>query len=435
MEAQRRIFMSLMEDHMDIVYGSCCGVDVHKKLIVACLRTGSRKKEIRNFGATTRELHEMAEWLKDNNCECVAMESTGSYWKPVYNVLEEMDLNPIVVNARHIKNIPGKKTDQQDADWICDLLRHGLLRASFIPDRRRRDIRELEAYLRSMKNERTAEANRLQKVFEGCNIKISGTISDVLGKSGMRLLDEYLKTGSITAERIAQMRNEGLISHLIKASNEDIARDFEGTVSDVSRILLLEIVSRIKDLDERIDRIQKALTQAQDDKEREASKAIQILPGIAEESSRIVVSVLGPSLQEFDSQKKLAAWAGVAPGNNESAGKRHSGRTTPGNKLLKSTLVQCAQAAVKKEDSFIYAKFNRLKPRLGYKKAIMAIAHTLLCLIWRILHDKMVYEDRGADYYDKRNVPKKINREIRKLAKLGVPAELLEPIKSQIPSA
>lgn len=423
-----------MEDHMDRIYGCCAGGDVHKKLLVVCLRKGKRK-EIKECGTDTCELRDMAEWLLESGCECFAMESTGSYWQPVYNVLEDAGLNLVVVNPRHMKNIPGKKTDQADADWICDLLRHGLLKPSYIPDRGRREKREAEQRLQSLKQMRASEVNRLQKTFEGCNVKISGTINDITGMSGRALLGEYLEKGTLTIERVQEMRAEGKIASNLKASDEQIVKDFQGSVSTLKRNLLLDILESIDSLDKRIASIRQAIEDELTVSESEAAKAITILPGIGDESARIIIDVLGPTLEQFETPAKLASWAGVAPGNNRSAGKNHSGRTTHGNKLLKTTLVQCANSGVRKKDSFFHAKYERLKIRMGHKKAIMAIAHTILCSIWRLLRQGIVYEDLGVDYYNKHGRERKINRTLKTLQRLGVDPELLIPIQKKILSA
>ena len=219
---------------MDKIYDKCCGIDVHKKLIVACFRCG-KKQEVREFGATTRELLELADWLKEGGCEMVAMESTASYWKPLYNILESSDLNAIVVNARHMKAVPGRKTDVKDAEWIADLLQHGLLQPSYIPDKDQRELRELVCYRKSLVGERTRELNRLQKMLEGANIKLSGTVSDINGKSARSIL-EYLLTGkSIDGAKYDEMYEQKIIAHNLKATKEQIVDDLNGFMSSLQR--------------------------------------------------------------------------------------------------------------------------------------------------------------------------------------------------------
>lgn len=260
---------------MDKIYDKCCGIDVHKKLIVACFRCG-RKQELREFGATTRELLTLADWLKEGDCEMVAMESTASYWKPLYNILESSDLNAMVVNARHMKAVPGRKTDVKDAEWIADLLQHGLLKASYIPDKDQRELRELVRYRKSLVGERTRELNRLQKMLEGANIKLSGTVSDINGKSARSIL-EYLLTGdSIDEVKYDEMYKQKVIAHNLKATKEQIIDDLNGVMSPLQRRMMKELLihldelnTHIKNLDDEIDNFMKP-------EEKQASQAIQV---------------------------------------------------------------------------------------------------------------------------------------------------------------
>ena len=232
---------------MDRIYDNCCGIDVHKKLIVACFRKGN-KQEIREFGATTRELLEMADWLKDGGCEMAAMESTASYWKPLYNILESSGLNAMVVNARHMKAVPGRKTDVRDAEWIADLLQHGLLQPSYIPDKEQRELRELVRYRKSLVGERTRELNRLQKMLEGANIKLSGTVSDINGKSARNIL-EYLLTGaSVDGQTYDEMYEQKIIAHNLKATKEQIIDDLNGVMSPLQRRMMKELLAHLDEL-------------------------------------------------------------------------------------------------------------------------------------------------------------------------------------------
>ncbi len=239
---------------MEVMYGVCCGVDVHKKILVCCLMRG-RKKEIREFGASTRELIELSSWLKENKCEMVAMESTASYWKPLYNILEAQDVKAMVVNAQHIKALPGRKTDTLDAEWIAELLRHGLLRASYIPPKPQRELRELLTYRKSLTVDATSEQNRIQKMLEGGNIKISGTISSIIGKSGQHLLSCLINGEAITADDIRGMINDGLISSRLKAEPEELADDLNGVLTPVQRKMISICLEHIAYLNKRIDEI------------------------------------------------------------------------------------------------------------------------------------------------------------------------------------
>ena len=403
---------------MDKVYDICCGIDVHKKLIVACLRNGN-KNAIREFGATTRELLSLADWLKESDCKMIAMESTASYWKPLYNILESSGLNAMVVNAHHMKAVPGRKTDVKDAEWIADLLQHGLLQASYIPDKDQRELRELVRYRKSLTGERSRELNRLQKMLEGANIKLSGTVRDINGKSARNLL-EYLITGERFDEaKFDEMYSKKVIAHNLKASKEQIIDDLNGVMSPLQRRMMKELLvhldelnAHIKNLDDEIDNLMKP-------EEKKASEAIQSIPGIGNTSAQAVVSVIGTNMNRFPTDSHIASWAGLCPGDHESAKKRKSGKTRKGNALLRSTLVTCAHSAVRNKQSYFYAQFMRISAHRGKKRAYVAVAHSMLIAIYHILKDGMVFKDLGADYYNQFNKERKINAYLKKLKALG----------------
>ena len=403
---------------MDKVYDICCGIDVHKKLIVTCLRNGN-KNAIREFGATTRELLSLADWLKKSDCKMIAMESTASYWKPLYNILESSGLNAMVVNAHHMKAVPGRKTDVKDAEWIADLLQHGLLQASYIPDKDQRELRELVRYRKSLTGERSRELNRLQKMLEGANIKLSGTVRDINGKSARNLL-EYLITGERFDEaKFDEMYSKKVIAHNLKASKEQIIDDLNGVMSPLQRRMMKELLvhldelnAHIKNLDDEIDNFMKP-------EEKKASEAIQSIPGIGNTSAQAVVSVIGTNMNRFPTDSHIASWAGLCPGDHESAKKRKSGKTRKGNALLRSTLVTCAHSAVRNKQSYFYAQFMRISAHRGKKRAYVAVAHSMLIAIYHILKDGMVFKDLGADYYNQFNKERKINAYLKKLKALG----------------
>jgi len=403
---------------MDKVYDICCGIDVHKKLIVACLRNGN-KNAIREFGATTRELLSLADWLKESDCKMIAMESTASYWKPLYNILESSGLNAMVVNAHHMKAVPGRKTDVKDAEWIADLLQHGLLQASYIPDKDQRELRELVRYRKSLTGERSRELNRLRKMLEGANIKLSGTVRDINGKSARNLL-EYLITGERFDEaKFDEMYSKKVIAHNLKASKEQIIDDLNGVMSPLQRRMMKELLvhldelnAHIKNLDDEIDNFMKP-------EEKKASEAIQSIPGIGNTSAQAVVSVIGTNMNRFPTDSHIASWAGLCPGDHESAKKRKSGKTRKGNALLRSTLVTCAHSAVRNKQSYFYAQFMRISAHRGKKRAYVAVAHSMLIAIYHILKDGMVFKDLGADYYNQFNKERKINAYLKKLKALG----------------
>ena len=410
---------------MDQIYDKCCGVDVHKKLIVACFKHG-RKQEIREYGATTRELLEMAGWLTEGGCEKVAMESTGSYWKPLYNILESSGLSAIVVNARHMRAVPGRKTDVSDAEWIADLLQHGLLKASFIPDKGRRELRELVGYRKSLIKEQASELNRLQKMLEGANIKISGTIKDINGVSGRNLLKALLSGEKFDLAKLTEMREKKLVANNLKASDEQLVDDLNGILTPLQkqmmRVMLKhidELAAHIKELDDDIDRHMK-------DEEKIAAARIQEITGIGNTSAEVVISVIGTDMSRFPTDAHLASWAGLCPGNNESAKKRKSGKTRKGNALLRSTLVVCAHSAVRNKKSYFFAQFQRISAHRGKKRAYVAVAHSMLIAIYHILRDGVPFRELGSDYYNQFNKERKINAYLKKLKALGweVPAAL-----------
>lgn len=410
---------------MEKIYETCCGIDVHKKLMVACLRKGNSICETRSFGATTDDLKELAAWLKENTCEIAAMESTASYWKPLYNILEEEGLNAIVVNASHVKQVPGRKTDVNDAQWLADLLQHGLLNPSFIPGKRQRELRELTTYRKSITAEKTRDLNRMQKVMEGGNIKLSGTLSDIKGKTASNLIKCVVSGETIDSEKYDQMYQEGLIAHNIKASKEQIIADMNGVFSDMQKALLKKMQERIdreiqdiKDLDTIID-------EAMTTEEKQACTMIQDIPGIGEVSSKLIVSVLGTDMSRFPDDNHISSWAGLCPGNNQSAGKRRSSKTTKGNNLLRSTLVICAHGAVKDKSTFYHAQYERIRKRRGNKRAIVAVAHSMLIAIYHMLKYGEGYKELGSDYYY-RYVDREaqVQTYIRKLNELGYAAKL-----------
>ncbi len=403
---------------MEKVYDICCGVDVHKKLIVACLRSG-RKNEIREFGATTRELLEMAAWLNEAKCEMTAMESTASYWKPLYNVLENWGLPVMVVNAHHMKAVPGRKTDVQDAEWIADLLQHGLLKASYIPGKEQRELRELVQYRKSLIEDRARELNRLQKMLEGGNIKLSGTVTQINGKSARNILNFITDGGYFDDAKYDEMLARKEIAHNLKASKEQIIDDLNGVLSPVQRRVMKELLSHLDELNEHIRNLDDDIDRFMKQEDQDAALAIQEIPGIAANSAQVIISVIGNDMSRFPSDRHISKWAGLCPGNNESANKRKSGKTTKGNKMLRTTLVNCAHSAVKVKTSYFSALFARISAHRGKKRAYVAVAHAMLIAIYHVLNDKVAFKDLGADYYNQFNRERKANGMLKKLKALG----------------
>ena len=403
---------------MEKVYDKCCGVDIHKKLIVACFKQG-RKQEIREFGATTRELLELTEWLAEGGCEQVAMESTASYWKPLYNILESTGLGAMVVNAQHMKAVPGRKTDATDAEWITDLLQHGLLKASFIPDKARRELRELVGYRKSLLKEQTAEVNRLQKVLEGANIKLSGTVSKINGKSGRNFLKTLLSGEKIDLAKITEMRRDKLIAANLKATDEQLVDDLNGVLSGLQKKMMRTMLTHIDELVKHIKELDAQIDQSMKDEEKIAAATIQEIPGIGNTSAETVIAVIGTDMSRFPTDGHISSWAGLCPGNNESAKKRKSGKTRKGNALLRSTLIVCAHSAVKVKSSYFYAQFQRISAHRGKKRAYVAVAQSMLIAIYHMLKDGTHFQDLGAEYYNQFNKERKINAYLKKLKALG----------------
>ena len=403
---------------MKKVYDNCCGIDVHKKLMVACFIHG-REQELREFGATTKELLELADWLHKGGCQMIAMESTASYWKPLYNILESTGLNAIVVNAQHMKAVPGRKTDAKDAEWIADLLQHGLLQASYIPDKAQRELRELVGYRKSLVADKSRELNRLQKMLEGANIKLSGSVAEINGMSSRKILEVILSGEKIDAEKLEQMKKDNLIAQNLKTPFSQLAQDLNGFITPVQYRMMRELLSHIDELDIHIQNLNNDINNHMRNEEKQAVEAIKTVTGIADTSAQAIIAVIGTDMGRFPTDGHISSWAGLCPGNNESAGKKHSGKTRKGNQLLRTTLVVCAHSAVKVKDSYFHAQFQRISVHRGKKRAYVAVAHSLLIAIYHVLKDGVEFKDLGAEYYNQFNKERKIKAYLKKLKALG----------------
>jgi len=412
----------------EVIYERCAGIDVHKRMIIVCLRIG-RKTQIREFGTLTHELREMTAWLKENGCQMAAMESTGSYWKPLYNIFEIEELPAMVVNAQHMKSVPGRKTDVKDAEWIAKLLSQGLLKPSFIPDREQRELRELTRFRKSQIEERARNLNRLQKMLEGANIKLASFVSDIDGKSATEFLELVIGKPDFTMEDVDSRRHGRL-----KASSEELFKSLEGIVTPIQRELFRHIMKVIREqtvqIEETDNLIKGYMTQAY----RDATAALTTIPGIGQISAQQIIAEIGYDMSRFPSAAHLCNWAGICPGNNKSAGKQKSGKTNYANKTLKSTLVQCAQAVKRNKKSFFSAQYQRLVVRRGKNRATVAVAHSMLIAIYCVLQGEK-FHDLGADYYTQFNREKKINSYIKQLEKLGVsiPDDVLQAATAEGP--
>lgn len=397
---------------MEVVYERCCGIDVHKKIIVACFKVAGKRQQLKEFGTMTQDIKDMVAWLQLENCQMVAMESTGSYWKPLYNIMEVLGLDVMVVNASHIKNVPGRKTDKKDAEWIAELLQHGLVKPSFIPDREHRELRELSRYRKSMVEERAREVNRLSKMLEGANVKLSSVASNINGKSSRRLID-ILLDGEVTASKVSSALDNSMMPKL-----DSIMHSIEGVITPTQKRLFKAVLSHIDDMTRRIEDLDDMIN---DEMKRydNAIKNLDDMPGIGIRSAQTILAEIGINMSRFPSAAHLASWAGLCPGNNESAGKRRSGKTNKGDKALKTTLIQCARAAAKSKDNFFRAQYDRLVVRRGSNRAAVAVAHSMIIAIYHMLKYNQPFKDNGADYYNQFNREKKIQSYINKLKTLG----------------
>lgn len=413
-------------DDDTLYYERCAGIDVHKNLLVVCLRIG-RKTESREFGTTTGEIREMVNWLKGNRCQMVAMESTGSYWKPLYNIFEQENLSAMVVNAYHIKNVPGRKTDWNDAFWIAKCLAQGLLKPSFVPDREQRELRDMTRFRKSQIEERSRNINRLQKFLEGANIKLGSWLSDIEGKSSSELLELIIGKEDFTLDDVRQRMHGRL-----KSSPEEIFASIEGYITSTQRKFLAHVMNIIKEQTRLIEITDEMIKASFSDEQKKAVEALDAIPGIGTVSAEQIVAETGTDMSCFRNQHAFSNWIGVAPGNNESASKRKSGKTTHGNKTLKSTLSQCAKSAVKNKKSFFSAQYARLVTHRGKNRATMAVAHSMAIAIYFVLSG-YGFKDLGSDYYNQFNREKKVNSHLKQLGKLGItlPDDVLDIIRVQ----
>jgi transposase len=394
----------------------CAALDVHKKTVMACARIvgpGGELSELTVELATmAADLLALRDWLRELGVTHVAMEATGVYWKPVYYALED-DFELLLVNARHVKNVPGRKTDTNDAQWLCQLLECGLLRASFVPPKPIRALRELTRYRKALIRERAREANRLQKVLEDAGIKLASVATDVLGVSGREMLQALL-SGTRDPEVLAELARGKL-----RAKLPELQRALAGNFQAHHALIVSQILAHLDYLDETIQTLTEEV-------ERRlvpfAHKAENLCttPGIAARSSQVILSELGPDMTRFASDRHAASWAAICSGNDESAGKRRSGKTRKGNPYLRAALIECANAAARTKNTYLRAQYEQIKRRRGHKKAIVAVAHSILIASYHILKDDVPYHDLGGDYFARRADPERIaKRLVAQLERLG----------------
>jgi transposase len=400
---------------MQVLHTHCAGLDVHKKTVVACLITptpqGGWQHEVRSFSTMTRDLLALSDWLLEARCTPVAMESTGEYWKPVFNILEA-HFEVLLVNAQHIKAVPGRKTDVKDAQWIAELLQHGLLRASFIPPVAQRELRELTRHRTTFVRERATLVNRVQKVLESANIKLASVATDVLGVSGRAMLQALsageTDTGAMAALAKGRLREKG----------EQLVQALEGRVQAHHRFVLGELLGQIDSLEDTIARFAQQI-EAYRVPFVEAVELLDTIPGVGQETAEVIVAEMGADMSRFPTARHLAAWAGLAPGNHESAGKQRTGRTRKGNQALRQGLIQAAHAAAHTKNTYLAAQYHRLAARRGSKRAIVAVAHSMLVIAYWLLSRHEPYRELGGDYFDRQRPAATAKRLVRRLENLG----------------
>jgi transposase len=400
---------------MQVLFAKSAGLDVHKKTVVVCvmltLPSSEVSKHVRTFATTTESLLALADWLTSQHVTHVAMESTGIYWRPVFNILEGA-FSVVLVNAQHMKTVPGRKTDVKDSEWLADLLRHGLLKASFIPPQPIRDLRDLVRYRKSLIQERSREINRVQKVLETANIKLSSVVSNVMGASGRSMIQALL-SGEQSPEVLAELA-QGSLHKKIPQLREALL----GRVDAHHQLLLSHLLAHISFLDQTIFHLFfqiRSYLQPYD----EAVELLVSIPGIAAETAACILGEIGVDMSCFPSAAHLASWAGVCPGNRQSGGKRLSGRINQGNKRLKAALAEVVWVLSHMKDNYLSAQYHRLARRLGKQKAVMAVAHSLLVIIYHMLRDKQPYRDLGATFFETREKERVVKGALRRLEGLG----------------
>jgi transposase len=408
---------------MEVVHPRCCGLDVHKRTVVACVLLtaddGTVRKQIRTFGTMTADLLALADWLAGLEVTHVALESTGVYWRPVFNILED-GRSVLLVNPQHIKAVPGRKTDVRDAEWIADLLRHGLLHPSFIPPAPIRELRELTRYRKAPVQERTAEVNRLHKALEGANLKLAAVATDILGVSGRDMLSALLG-GEQDPETLAELARGRLRTKL-----PALRRALVGRVRPHHLVLIGQILAHIDFLEESIAQLQDAIRECLPPL-APAVELLRTIPGVGEVAAVAIVAEIGTDMSRFRSAKHLASWAGVCPGSKASAGRRLSGRTTRGNVWLRAMLGEVAWSVARSRGTYLAALYHRLARRRGKFKAVLAVAHSVLVSIYHMLRVGRPYADLGPDHFDRTDATRIQQHHVRRLQQLGY-AVTLTPV-------
>jgi len=409
-----------MEATMEVLYARCAGLDVHQKTVVACVRIhgpdGRAQSETRTFGTDTGALLELAAWLEASGCTHAVMEATGVYWKPVWHILEE-SCALVLANAHYVRNVPGRKTDVSDAAWLADLLAHGLVRSSFVPERPTQELRDLTRTRKQLVRQRAQHVNRLHKVLEDANLKIGSYITDITGITGRAILAALI-AGETNPAKLAQLRNPRL-----KASIEELEKALRGKVTPHHRFLLQMHLDQIDAADRSIELLDSQIRE-QTAPLAEEVRLLENIPGMSRTSACVVLAEIGPDMSRFPSHRHLVSFGGLCPGLNQSAGKSRSSKLKKGSNWLKTVMVNCAWAAARSKETYARAQFHRLKTRRGAKKAVVAVAASMLTAIYFVLRDRVPYKDLGVTYFDRRDQTKIANRLRRRLESLGFSVQM-----------
>jgi len=405
---------------MDTIYPHCAGLDVHKQTVVACVRHwggGRARQEVRTFGTATRDLLALGDWLAAERVTHVAMESTGVYWKPVWNLLEGR-FELLLVNAAHVRQVPGRKTDVTDSQWIAELLQHGLLRPSFVPDRPQRELRDLTRQRAQLVAERARVANRVQKTLEDANVKLASVASDPLGVSGREMI-RALVDGKMTPAAMAQLARRRL-----RAKIPQLTEALSGRVTDHHRFMLEALLAQVEWIEKQVGVFDARVEEVMRPFEKRAVERLDTMPGVDRRAAQNIIAEIGGDMGRFPTAAHLCSWAGMSPGNHRSAGKRKRGKTTEGNRWLKATLTQCAWAASRTRGSYLQGQYRRLSGRRGKKRAVIAVGHSQLVAAYHMVRDGQAYQDLGADHFDKLRSDRAVKHLVRKLEHLGYHVEL-----------
>lgn len=401
---------------LEVMFSHCAGLDVHKKSVTACVlvpdKKGKTRRRVKTFGTTTASLQGLKGWLQEMGVTHAALESTGVYWKPVYNILEE-EIVVWVVNAQHIKQVPGRKTDVKDAEWIATLMRMGLLNNSFIPDERQRDLRDLTRYRTQLTNERSAAVNRIQKVLEDANIKLSSVVTDIQGVSARQMLAAII-AGAEDSEALAE-----LAKGRMRKKIPELGEALTGFVRPHHRFMLAELLTHVDGLNQQLTQLNERIVQ-QTAHQSELLARLDEIPGVGKHTAEILLAEIGDTVAPFPSAKHLASWACLCPGNNISANKRRTGKTRKGQKWLRTALAESAWAASRTKETYLSAQFHRLRARRGAKRAAVAVPHSILHIVYHLMKDPTAsFQELGGDYFLKRNKGDQKRRALKTLTTLG----------------